>query len=82
MAVIKVPTSFNIDVEFEIPEFYRRMVAWMIDVVIEFCYFRLALYLLKVIAQNSNFLDEDSYHSAPVYLPCCAGNNHEWSKCW
>lgn len=47
MAVIKVPTSFNIDVEFEIPEFYRRLIAWMIDVVIEFCYFMLAIYVLN-----------------------------------
>jgi uncharacterized RDD family membrane protein YckC len=74
MAVIKIPTSFNIDVEFEIPEFYRRMVAWMIDVVIEFCYFRLALYLLNVIAQNSNFMDDDTYHNLSavaiiIFLP-------------
>jgi len=44
MAVIKVPTSFNIDVEFEVPEFYRRLLALIIDIAIEFFY-------LKIIAE-------------------------------
>jgi len=44
MAVIKVPTSFNIDVEFEVPEFYRRLLALIIDMAIEFFY-------LKIIAE-------------------------------
>ena len=41
MAVIKVPTSFNIDVEFEVPEFYRRLLALIIDIAIEFFYLRI-----------------------------------------
>ena len=41
MAVIKVPTSFNIDVEFEVPEFYRRLLALIIDMVLEFIYVRI-----------------------------------------
>jgi uncharacterized RDD family membrane protein YckC len=31
MSTIRIPTSFNIDLEFEIPEFHRRLLAWMID---------------------------------------------------
>ena len=42
MAVIKVPTNFNIDLEFEIPEFYRRMFSLMIDMLIEYFYLRIA----------------------------------------
>jgi len=42
MATIKIPTSFNIDVEFEIPEFYRRMLALLIDMLIEFFYLKIA----------------------------------------
>ncbi len=41
MAVIKVPTSFNIDVEFEVPEFYRRLISLLIDILIEFLYYKL-----------------------------------------
>ena len=31
MSTIRIPTSFNIDLEFEIPEFHRRLLAWIID---------------------------------------------------
>ena len=60
MAVIKVPTTFNIDVEFEIPEFYRRLVALLIDVVIQYCYLRIAIEIFKVIARNSDFTNSDT----------------------
>jgi uncharacterized RDD family membrane protein YckC len=53
MGVIKVPTNFNIDVEFEIPEFYRRLLALLIDMVIEFFYFKIALEIFKSIVENS-----------------------------
>ncbi len=42
MSIVKVPTSFNIDVEFEIPEFYRRLIAILIDVLILFFYMKIA----------------------------------------
>jgi uncharacterized RDD family membrane protein YckC len=55
MAVIKVPTSFNIDVEFEIPEFYRRLISLLIDVLIEFFYYKI---LIKI--------DEDYFNIDPI----------------
>jgi uncharacterized RDD family membrane protein YckC len=54
MAVIKVPTNFNIDVEFEIPEFYRRLLALLIDILIEYFYYRIALEIYKSILFNSS----------------------------
>ncbi|MEP6700619.1 MAG: RDD family protein, partial [Bacteroidota bacterium] len=53
MAVIKVPTNFNIDVEFEIPEFYRRLISLLIDVLIEYFYLRIAGEIYKNISSNS-----------------------------
>lgn len=53
MAVIKVPTNFNIDVEFEIPEFYRRLVSLLIDVLIEYFYLRIAGEIFMGIVRNS-----------------------------
>lgn len=39
MSTIRIPTSFNIDLEFEIPEFYRRLLALLIDYgVIALCW--------------------------------------------
>jgi uncharacterized RDD family membrane protein YckC len=45
MPQIKVTTSFNIDVEFEIPDFGRRMAAWAIDFVLEIGYLFIAFNL-------------------------------------
>ena len=57
MSVIKIPTSFNIDVEFEIPEFYRRLISLLIDMVIQFCYMRIAFEIFKSIANSSGIMD-------------------------
>ena len=56
MAVIKVPTSFNIDLEFEVPEFYRRLFALVIDVLIEYFYFRIAMVIFEAILRNQDLL--------------------------
>ena len=60
MAAIKVPTPFNIDVEFEIPEFYRRLVALLIDILIIYFYLRLAAEVFTFIAKDSNLFDLDT----------------------
>lgn len=62
MATIKVPTTFNIDVEFEIPEFYRRLVALLIDLLIQFFYFRIAIYIFFSIIQSSDLTNEDTLY--------------------
>ncbi len=60
MGVIKVPTSFNIDVEFEIPEFYRRLIALLIDILIEFFYYRIAVEIFLFITANHDYTDIDA----------------------
>lgn len=63
MSVIKVPTSFNIEVEFEIPEFYRRLVALLIDITIEFFYYKIAEQIFLSILNSSNIWSEDVQHN-------------------
>jgi uncharacterized RDD family membrane protein YckC len=63
MSVIKVPTSFNIDVEFEIPEFYRRLISLLIDVLIEFFYYKIAIEIFKSILRSNNVFDEDTQYN-------------------
>lgn len=53
MSVIKVPTNFNIELEFEIPEFYRRFLALLVDLLIEYFYLRIAILILDSIDNNS-----------------------------
>lgn len=67
MAIIKVPTSFNIDVEFEVPEFYRRLVALLIDILIIYFYLRIADEFYKSIARGSNFLDSDTSYNLQAF---------------
>ena len=53
MGAIKVPTNFNIELEFEIPEFYRRLVALLLDILIEFFYFRIIVEVLSAGKQKA-----------------------------
>lgn len=67
MAAIKVPTNFNIDVEFEIPEFYRRLISLLIDVVIEYFYLRIAGEIYDTI-QGSSWDIDSRYNMQAVGL--------------
>lgn len=70
MAVIKVPTNFNIDLEFEIPEFYRRLISLLIDVVVQYVYLRIAGAIYESIAAGSNWNNDTPYnlHAAQLLL--------------
>lgn len=57
MGVIKVPTNFNIELEFEIPEFYKRFLALFIDILIQYFYLRLANNLYESIDKSGDPLD-------------------------
>lgn len=47
MGVIKVPTNFNIELEFEVPEFFKRLIALVIDMVVQYFYIRIAYEIYK-----------------------------------
>ncbi len=46
MPIIQIPTNFNIDIEFEIAEFHKRLLAYLIDLVILILYMIGMLYVL------------------------------------
>lgn len=74
MAAIKVPTSFNIDLEFEIPEFYRRLIALLIDVLVQYFYLKIAVEIFRSIANGSNLMDSDTSYNLQalaiiIFLP-------------
>jgi len=64
MAITKVPTSFNIDLEFEIPEFHRRLFSWLIDVFIQIFYILIASKIYSAIVSStfSSGNDADMYN--------------------
>ena len=67
MATLKVLTSFNIEVEFEIPEFYRRLLALLIDLVIQFLYFVIAGRIFSLIVGSTRFWDDDALRNLAAW---------------
>jgi uncharacterized RDD family membrane protein YckC len=47
MSVVRIATNFNIDIEFTAPPFHRRLVAWIIDMVVLIFYVIVASKLLS-----------------------------------
>lgn len=52
MSIVRIATNFNIDIEFTAPPFYRRLFAWVIDIIIQIFYIIVAVRLLSWIAQG------------------------------
>ena len=48
MALLRIPTSFNVDLEFEIAPFHKRLLAYFIDFALLICY----LYVIKFTLYN------------------------------
>lgn len=63
MGAIKVPTNFNIELDFEVPEFYRRLIALLIDMLIQYFYLRIASEIFNSIQRNRGYFDNDSGHN-------------------
>lgn len=62
MSTVRIPTNFNIDLDFEVPEFYRRLVAWLLDVVLLFFYIKIANEIYQAIADTRNPFDIDNQY--------------------
>lgn len=62
MPSVKVQTNFNIELEFEIPEFHRRLFAFILDILVLFFYFKLAIVLYDSLIRSGDLLDEDHWY--------------------
>lgn len=62
MAIVKVTTNFNIELEFEVPEFYRRLFALIIDFIVFIIYRKIAYEILMAVASGSDF-GEDRFEN-------------------
>ncbi len=61
MSRLLIKTNVNIDLEFEIPEFYKRMLAWLIDTVLLLIYLFFAFYFLVDYLQQSDGLSDNTW---------------------
>jgi uncharacterized RDD family membrane protein YckC len=57
MAILRIPTNFNIEIEFEIPEFYRRLIALLIDMLMQYFYLRIASEIYQSAARGVDGID-------------------------
>jgi uncharacterized RDD family membrane protein YckC len=68
MSVIRVTTSFNLDIDFEAPPFHRRLFAWMIDLFILIFYLIIASKILRQIELNMGDSVDNRYNMWAVGL--------------
>lgn len=59
MEKIKIPTSFNIELDFETPEFHKRLFAWFIDFLVLIAYYVITYNLIDKFSYNSNRSDNN-----------------------
>jgi uncharacterized RDD family membrane protein YckC len=65
MSQIKIPTSFNIELSFELAPFHKRLFAWIIDVVIILGYYYLVFELMALYeAKQQANKTADELHSS------------------
>ena len=62
MAVIRLATSFNIDLEFEAAPFHRRLLAWVVDLSLQVFYLLMATRILKHYLQGQDNTIDLSYN--------------------
>lgn len=58
MPLVKIPTSFNLDIEFEVGEFYRRFLAWLLDMIIQIVYLVLGYRFLDLLVEGPGQADQ------------------------
>lgn len=59
MSTIRVATNFNIDIEFTAPPFYRRLIAWVIDMVVLIFYVVVASRFLNWFNDQLGYSEEN-----------------------
>ena len=60
MSIILIPTNFNLDIEFESPAFFRRLLSWVIDMIVQVIYLYVAVQAFQAISQSmSDSVDND-----------------------
>lgn len=68
MSVIRVTTSFNLDIDFVAPAFHKRLFAWMIDLFILIFYLIIANKVLQGIQSTVSNDDDNRYNMWAVGL--------------
>lgn len=59
--MVRIATNFNIDIEFESPPFYKRLLAWVIDLLVQVFYLILASRLYSAYFDGASMSEDAQY---------------------
>jgi len=68
MSVVRIATSFNIDLEFTLAPFHKRLIAWALDLVLQVVYLLLAMRFLTWINQYTGSSRDSNYNTWAIEL--------------
>jgi len=68
MSTIRIATHFNIELEFEVAPFHRRLFAWALDLVIQVFYLIIATRFINALAQRVDYDEDAAYNLWAVSL--------------
>src|SRR3712207_3036628 len=62
MSVIRIITNFNIDIEFTVAPFYKRLIAWALDLILQVFYLVIATRFLQWISRGMDGGTDTDYN--------------------
>lgn len=68
MSVIRIATSFNIDLEFTLAPFHKRLIAWAMDMVVQVVYLIIAFRFLKWLTTTMDASADNNYNQWAITL--------------
>lgn len=68
MSVVRIATNFNIDLEFTLAPFHKRLIAWALDMVVQVIYLVIAFRFLKWLTSIMSTSTENDYNQWAIVL--------------
>ena len=68
MSVVRIATNFNIDLEFTLAPFHKRLIAWALDMVVQIIYLVIAFRFLRWLTSVMETSTENDYNQWAIVL--------------
>lgn len=68
MSVVRIATSFNIDLEFTLAPFHKRMIAWALDLVLQVVYLIIAARFIRWLSLYMHNTADNAYNMWAIEL--------------
>lgn len=68
MSVIRIATTFNIELEFTLAPFHKRLIAWALDLLLQVMYLMVAMRFLRWLNLQMSYSPGNSYNNWAIEL--------------